>query len=1050
MNLSDVSIRRPVFTTMMSVFLVVLGIVGVRRLGTDLFPDVSFPFVTITCVYPGAGPSEIETQVIKPIEDSISGINGIETVQSFSRDNFGLVFAQFSLSASLDRSTQDVRDKVGAITNLLPKDAQAPRVLAIDIQASPVVTYAVSANMPSQELRQLIKDRLEPQLAQVNGVAEVRVTGGDEREIRVDIDLNKAKASGIAPGQIAERLGMENLNLPVGRLDLGPTELNVRTLGQFTGVDDIRALPIAKSQAGAQVRLDEIANVVDGVADRRVVARLNGKESVIVEVVKRPGMNTVEVATLVKKAMVTLEPQLGHDFHSTLIIDQSTLIEANTHEVWVALIFGGLMAILIILMFLLDLRGTMISALALPTSVVGTFFAMYVLGYSLNQMTLLALSLAIGLLIDDAVVVREAITHRLEQGETPMAAASNGTKDVALAVLATTLSLVAVFVPVAFMPGIVGQFFKQFGLTMSCAVLISLFVSFTLDPMLSARFARQRVHGEQRKENAVAGFFRRGFEKTERFYAVVLGWVIRNKGKTALATLVVLVASGLTSLKLAGDFVTPEDRSQFLVQLKLPEGSSLQESSDRAAEAEALIRQVPEVQDIYTIVGATAGAFSSDTNTARLRVLTVGRDKRNRGVAPIRDDARALIEKHLPKTIIANFIEPPVIEGLGDFYPVMLSIMGPDFEVLTKEANRIAGVMRSIPGTADIRIEANPPKTELGISIDRARSNDVDLTSAMLAMQLRLAMNGAETGKLREGSRETPIVVRLTEADRSTPEALKFLDIFTPKGVRTVNDVADFKMKDVPSVIEHFNRQRRVMIIANMGGGGGGLSKVASTLRERLTAEPPPEGYTIHYDGMMKTLGEQNEAFALAGILALVFVYMVLASQFESFKHPFTIIASVPLALIGALLSLIVTGYTLTLGAMIGVILLMGLVTKNGILLVDGTLQNLRAGDDLDTALLKAGPRRLRPILMTSVAMAIGMVPTAVGRGQGFEFRAPMAIAVIGGVITSTFLTLLVVPVVFAFFERLTFRRRPAPVAPPAPAPKQEKPVDAMPAEQRS
>jgi len=1028
MTLSDVSIRRPVFTTMMSVFLVVLGLVGLSRLGTDLFPDVSFPFVTITCVYPGAGPSEIESGVVKPIEDSIAGINGIDAVQSFSRDNFGLIFAQFKLSASLDKATQDVRDKVAAIQNQLPKDAQAPRVVAVDVQASPVVTYAVSAkDMPSQELRQLIKDQLEPQLAQVAGVAEVRVTGGDTREIRVDIDVNKAKAAGIAPGQIAERIGMENLNLPAGRLDLGPSELNVRTLGQFSNVDEIAALPIAKSQSGAQVRLDEIAHVVDGVADRRAIARLNGKESVIVEVVKRPGENTVQVAKGVKKMMAQLEPQIGHGFHGSLIIDQSLLIEANTHEVWVALLFGGLMAILIILMFLLDLRGTMISALALPTSVIGTFFAMYLLDYSLNQMTLLALSLAIGLLIDDAVVVREAITHRLEQGEDPHEAASKGTKDVALAVLATTLALVAVFIPVAFMPGMVGQFFKQFGLTMSCAVLISLFVSFTLDPMLSARLVKKRVKGQARNENAVAAFFRRSFEATERFYGATLRWVIAHKGKTAIAALLVVGLSGFAAYKrLAGDFVVPEDRSQFLVELKLPEGSSLQESSDRAAEAEAIIRKVPEVSDIYTIVGAAQAVFSSDTNTARLRVMTVPREKRDRYVAAIRDEARGLLEKSMPATVKANFIEPPVIEGLGDFFPIMLTIMGPDFATLQKEAERVAGILREIPNAHDVRIVSNPPKTELGIAIDRARANDVDLTSAMLAMQLRLAMNGAEVGKLREGSRETPIVVRLTEADRSTPEALKWLDVFTPKGVRAVNDIATFQMKDVPSTIEHFNRQRRIMVI--VGTISGGLSEVATQLRDRLEAAPVPAGYSVHYDGMMKVMGEQFEALILAGVLALVFVYMVLASQFESFKHPITIIVSVPLALIGAMWSLILTGYTLTIGATIGFILLVGLVTKNAILLVDGTLQNLRAGDDLDTALLKAGPRRLRPILMTSVAMAIGMVPTAIGKGQGFEFRAPMAIAVIGGVITSTFLTLLVVPIVFAFFERLGGRKAPVPV----------------------
>ncbi len=1031
MTLSDVSIRRPVFTTMMSLGLVVLGVLGLNRLGTDLFPDVSFPFVAVTTVYRGAGPTEIEQQVTKPIEDVVAGIAGVEAIQSISRENLSLVFVQFKLSTPLDRAVQEVRDKVAFVQTQLPKDVDLPKVARIDFGAAPILTYAVSADLKSSELRQVLKDKLEPALAQLDGVAQVRIIGGDVREIRVDIELDKAKAAGIAPMQIAERIGMENLDVPAGRLDLGPTELNVRALGQFRNIDELRALPIVRNQNGTQVRLDEVATVSDGVGDRRSIARLNGKEAVVVEVIKQPGSNTIEVSKSVKARMGELGPIIGSNFQPTLIIDNSTVIRENTKEVWIALLFGGLMAIVIILLFLLDVRGTTISALALPTSVMGTFFVMYVLGYTLNQMTLISLSLAIGLLIDDAVVVREAITHRLEQGETPMHAAGNGTRDVYLAVLATTLSLVAVFVPVAFMPGIVGQFFKQFGVTMSVAVVISLFISFTLDPMLSARFSKQRLKGAAHQENVVARTLRSFFEWNERLYATALGWTIRHRVLTAIIIAAIIGGSGLAAYLggLGVDFVTPEDRSQFMVDLKLPEGTSLTETSARATDAEGLIRGYADVLDMYTVVGTSSDGAGADANRARIRVLVKPRTERQLTLKAMQEDVRAKLVNALPTGTDIGLLDPPVIEGLGDFFPIMLSVMGNDYAQISAEANRIAGILRDLKGpngktlANDVRVAANPPKSELAVTIDRSRANDTGLTSAMLGMQMRLAMNGQLAGKLRQEGVETDIMVRLSEKDRATPEALKTMDVFTPSGLRPITDVAEVAMRDTPSMIERFNRERRIMVQAASVGEGGALGDLSTALKDRLAKEPPPPGVTLYYDGQVKNLGEMVEAFLFVGVLAFAFVYMVLASQFESFKHPFTILASVPLAFIGAFLTLMVTGFSINMGAFIGIVLLMGLVTKNAILLVDQALQNLRAGEPLDEAIIKAGPRRLRPILMTSAAMAIGMVPTALGRGQGFEFRAPMAIGVIGGVISSTFLTLFVVPLIFAVFEKLTPRR---------------------------
>src|SRR3954470_18846021 len=575
MSISDVAIRRPVFTSMIALCLVVLGILGVNRLGTDLYPDVTFPIVMVTTVYKGAGPGEIETQVTKPLEDSIAGISGIDKMHSWSRENASTIAVQFKLTESLDRATQEVRDKVAQAQSSLPKDADLPKVSRVDISAAPVLTYAVSADTSSQRLRKLIEDRVQPSLQQIEGVAEARITGGDVREIQVDLDLDKVKAVGTSPYEIAQRIGMENLNLPAGHLSLGPTELTVRTLGEFRNVEQLRALPVATGRSGSQVRLEEVANVADGVSERRTIARRNGRDAIILEIVKQPGSNTVKVADTVKKSLARLEPTLGNGFKAKLLIDQSEMIRANAHEVYIALFFGGAMAIVIILMFLLDPRGTFISSLALPTSVIGTFFVMYVLGYTLNQMTLLALSLAIGLLIDDAVVVREAITHRLDRGEDPATAASKGTKEVGLAVLATTLTLVAVFVPVAFMPGIVGQFFKQFGITISAAVLISLFISFTLDPMLSARLAKQRKPGEVKKESAVARTLRLSFEATERGYERLLRLVLRHKWISFGVTVAVTVAVFAATSGLRSEFIAPEDRAQFIVDLQFPDSTSL-------------------------------------------------------------------------------------------------------------------------------------------------------------------------------------------------------------------------------------------------------------------------------------------------------------------------------------------------------------------------------------------------------------------------------------------------------------------------------------------
>jgi hydrophobe/amphiphile efflux-1 (HAE1) family protein len=1022
MTLSDLSIKRPVFTVMMSTALVVLGILGLSRLGTDLFPDLSIPIVTVTTIYRGAGPSEVEAQVMKPIEDAVAGISGLETVHSYSRENAGVLVAQFLFDKNIEEAVQDVRDKVANIAHLLPRDMDPPRVSRVDLGAIPIITYAVSSSLKPTSLREAIRDQLEPVLSQIDGVAEVRITGGDKREIRVDLDLEKVKQLHMSPIQVAQIIGAENLDLPAGRLYLGPEELTVRSLGQFATVDEIRKLPIAKSQTGAQVRLEEIATVTDGAEDRRTFAKLDGEETILIEVVKQAGTNTVAVTKEVKKRMEMMPELIGNDFKTVLVFDQSRNIKENTDEVWIALFFGGGMAILIILIFLLDLRGTLISALALPTSVIGTFFFMYVLGYSINQMTLLSLALAIGLLIDDAVVVRESITHRLDKGEAPVAAASHGTHDVMLAVMATTLSLVSVFIPVAFMPGMVGQFFKQFGITIAVAVMISLFISFTLDPALSAYFVKQRNLQNPRKENAVARFFRSLFSANDKLYGKALQWTLRNKALTAFLVTAFVFASGYVSIQGSGfEFMPQQDTGLVGIDLKLPASASLEETGKRVAEVEALIfdkQKYPEIENIYSIVGQNA-----DVNRGRIRVLLNDKQKRKKSHNDFKEEFRQLLVPVLPATEVA-FLDPPPIEGLGgDFFPIMVRLIGPDFEKLDEIARGLVAYMGTI-GAGDIRVESNPPKPELQLRPNRQQLQDMNVPASSVAMQMRLAMDGQIVGKLRQGKEEPEIVVRLMEKDRATPEQVERIDIFTPSGaVVPIKNLAEVELRDGPSLIERHNRERQIAVNATVKPGEA-LGDIDLKLRQYFQENPLPLGYSVLYDGQLKTLEDQKSAFAIAMLLAIIFIYMVLASQFESFKHPFTILLSVPLAIVGALLTLWLTGSYISMAAMIGFILLIGLVAKNAILLVDGALQNMRAGDDIYTAMLKAGPRRLRPILMTSAAMAIGMVPTAIGRGLGSEFRSPMATSVIGGVIMSTFLTLFVVPIAFIFFEEVEAKLR--------------------------
>jgi hydrophobic/amphiphilic exporter-1 (mainly G- bacteria), HAE1 family len=1010
MTLSSIAIKRPVFTVMVTVAMLVLGGVSFFRLGSDLFPDVTFPAVVVTVPYPGASPAEVESLVTKPIEDAVIGINGIDRVRSFSREGSALVFVLFTLGTDVKDAATQVRERVSQARFKLPTEVKEPLISRFDVSASPILTYTVRGKGSLSEIRDYTDDVIRPALEQVDGVAAVEIRGGAEREVRVSLSRPKLDALGVGPGQVVQRLRAENLNVPAGHYDEGTREVSVRTVGEFRNVEQIRQVIVATAKDGSVVRLSDVAEVVDGLAEQRSFVRVNGAEAVTFDVRKQSGTNTVEVAHAVKARLATMEKTLPPGVTTAMLIDTSHFIERDLDQVEGHIVIGGAMAILIILVFMMDLRSTLISAVALPTSVIGTFFVMYLFGFTLNMMTLLALSLAIGLLIDDAVVVRENIFKHIERGKSPMQAALDGTQEVALSVFATTLTIIAVFLPVAFVKGMVGQFFRQFGITISAAVAISLFVAFTLDPMLSSRFSKTKTHGPDGWAWLKAPF-EWVFQTIEQTYAAMLGWSVRHKLVVGLAAIGSMVFMAFIGTLMGSEFVNAEDRSQFVVEAELPAGTALAETSRLSALAEQELLKNREV----TVLASTIGV-DGEPNKIRWRVVTTPKTERTVSLPELKAAGRNAAQI-IPNARVTA-ADPPFVEGAATEAPIMINVRGEEFPQIEAAALTIEKILKRTPGVSDIQVRYSPGRPELEVELDRQRAADRGLSVAEVALGLRTAMEGDESGNLRTGGDEIPIRVELAGSYTGDAESLRNLTLQTSRGPVKLADVANFKRTEGPQVIERENRQRQITLWATPIGRP--LGDVAKEFQPAIAKAKLGAGISVAYDGQLKMMNETNSNMAIALLLGVVFIYIVLASQFESFVHPFTIMLTLPLALVGGIVSLFLTNNTMAMGALIGIVLLMGLVTKNAILLIDRAIVRVRDhGETPFRAILEAGPERLRPILMTSAAMVLGMLPTAVSKAEGSEFRAPMAIAVIGGVISSTLLSLIVVPVFYLAIENL-------------------------------
>lgn len=1019
MNLSAIAIKRPVFTVMVTVALMVLGMMGLSRLGTDLFPDVAFPVVVVNVPYPGASPREVEQLVTKQVEDAVVSLNGIDRLKTTSREGLSTTVIIFKLGVDLQDAATQVRERVAQTRFKLPNEVKEPSVARFDVGSAPVLTYTLSGEGRSlPQIGQFARDVIKPALEQVDGVASVEVKGGAEREVHVDLDRAKIDALHLSTLGILEQIKAQNLNVPAGHYDEGVREISVRTVGELKNVDDIRSLIVATAQDGSSVRLSDIARVEDGHEELRTRIRVNGEPAVAFDVLKQSGTNTIAVSDAVQAKLASIQKTFPDGMRSDLIIEQARFIRENTHEVETSIVFGGAMAILVILFFMLDMRSTLISAVALPTSVVSTFFVMYLLHFSLNMMTLLALSLAIGLLIDDAVVVRENIQKHLERGEDPRTAALQGTKEISLSVLSTTLTVVAVFLPVAFMTGIVGQFFRQFGLTIVAAVLVSLFVAFTLDPMLSSRFSKAHVKGAPVAFARLKRPFEAFFLGLENTYRVILRWTVRRKLVVGLIAVVAFVVmfpiAGLTGV----DFVNQEDRGQFVVDIELPAGTKLAETAAALQPAESRLMADNRFVTILSTLGP-----SGEVNKVKWRVVTLPKDKRSATLNELRDVARATIASTLPGARVV-VTDPPFVEGAATEAPIMVQVRAPDYDSLAPLAKQFETALKGVPGIIDVDMKYTPGQPELRVAVDRDRAARAGVPVATVALALRAAIEGDEAGKLRQGKDDVPIRVRLDKGDRANMVDVLQMTIWTPKGPVALADLATVEHGEGPSAIEREDRERQIVIWA--APKGRSLGDLVPEMNAAFAKIPLPPGASFHLDGQVRQMQESNSAMGIAFMLALVFIYIVLASQFESFLHPVTIMATtLPLAAVGAIVGVFLSGTTLAMGSFIGIIFLLGLVTKNAILVVDRAIVRVRDhGETPLQAILEAGPERLRPILMTSSAMVLGMLPTALGRGEGSEFRSPMAIAVIGGVVSSTVLSLIVVPAFYLAVEGMKARVR--------------------------
>jgi len=1100
--------------------LIVLGIQSRSRMPQELEPKVDIPYVTIVTTYAGAGPNEIETLVSEPIEKAVTSVGNLKNVTSTSQDGVSSVMMEFEMGTDLEAAAADVRDKVSAIRQTLPKDADEPKILKLDIASMPVMTIGLEGPLTPKEMRILADDVVSDRLAKVGGVAAVNVSGGDERELSVAVDKNRLDAYGIGIDKVVTAIRNADLNVPAGSIKEGSRDISIRTVGEYKNADEIANTRIyvagTAGKPASVVRIGDIAEVKDTVAEPDVLTRLNGQPAVVFNIQKQSDANTVGVADGIKEELAALQPQLPTGVHPVIAIDQSKFVKDALHDVNKSLMEGILLVVIIVFLFLHTARATFIVAIAIPTSLMATFIPISGFGFTQNQMVLLALSLVVGILVDDSIVVLENIERHLRMREQPEEAALNGRSEIGLAAITITMVDIVVFLPIAFMGGIVGQFFRQFGVTVATATAFSLFMSFTLTPMLASRWMRSEADKERNEEEMekrlragvatpkdridlgagwLFGILERFLRSLDHRYRGLLEWALHNRfltlvigfvsllvvfamaiplpapgagpagkmmipriaislialllvaiammvdkssKKVALVFGIVMVIIALTIyLPFGFGFFPQVDQGQFGITIRTAPGTSLVQTDRVVRQVEAILNQLPEMKPVTYKV--SDGLFKSHTETQKgyymslvgqgsqsvlgggdtgpqyavISAKVVDKNLRKRSL----DDIIGWVASRTAHIPGAEMISVSATSGGGPGSNIQKEVQGQNMDDILKEADRVAAVMRKAPGAVDVDISYKPSRPERRIVVDRLRAAQIDMSVAQVATAARTAIDGDDTVKFRDSGTEYPIRVRYKQLERNKTSDVESLIIGTKDGAPIyLNDVAQISYDNAPTKIDRKNRQRVIYVTANLAQGAE-MGNVNQAIEMALKKSPLVPGTTVGTGGSTQMMNESFGYMGSALMLAVLLVYMLMGALFESFLTPFVIMFSLPQAMVGALLALLLTGRSMSIVAMIGIIMLMGLVTKNAILLVDYANTLRERGRNRHDALLEAGPTRLRPIMMTTLAMIGGMMPTALALSEGSETRSPMAIAVIGGLALSTLLTLIVIPVTYTIVD---------------------------------
>jgi len=1019
MNLADLSIRRPIFITCLVIIMLALGWMSLTRLPVDLFPDVNFPIVTVSTTYSGASPQEIETLITKPIEDELSTLSGMKRLTSTNYEGLSQVIAEFRLETDVKYAEQQIRDRMGVVKPKLPKDVDEPVIRRVDPSDAAILILAINADLSPAKLFDLADDVVRPRIEQVNQVGVVDITGGRKREIHVLLDRHRLMQRELPVKLVSEKLGLAGENVPSGKVNEGKIETVFRTVGQFQSLNDIRHTMVSLFGNDIPTAIQDVGTVIDTLEDEKTRSFLNGKQSLFLQVYRQSGANTIAVVDAVKKQIDKINAELAAmpgKPKVTLVRDGSLWIRSNVTDVKESIMVGIVLTVLVVLLFLGNVRSTIITGLALPNSLLGAFVLMSFAGFTINIVTLLALSLAVGLLVDDAIVVRENIYRHIELGAPPMQAAKQGTDEVRLAVLATSSVILAVFGPVAFMKGFTGQFFKQFGLTICFAMLISLFDALTMAPMLSAYFAGGS-HGERAK-TMIGRFFQAPLLAFDRFqtgmenvYEKILRFTVRRPLVILLTSLGIFALSFVAVAFVPKTFFPPPDAGEFQINFDLPPGSNLDTMAETAHKADEMIRAHNDV----AITALTVGGRNAEANKANIYIRMVDPKKRSMNTFQLKDALR----KEFKAMAYANPIISDYAEGGFEARPFTMNIKGNNEDDLEKVAAQAIEQLKKNPRLKDVDSNWRPGKPEFQVELSAERARLLGISSRKLGDELRAQVEGLTPVKYREAGREYDVRVRLQENQRNLRDS--FNEIVVPnlndKLIR-LRDVGRPVEKGGPATINRQDRSRYIGISADLAAGAGLADVLADVDKMFKTDVPLPAGIHYSYVGDTENFQEFGQAVLTALGLSVLFIFLVLASLYESFVTPLAIMLALPLAICGAFFALFVTQESVNLFAMIGMMMLLGVASKNSILLVDLTNQLIGQGMDRASALIIAGKTRLRPILMTTMALIAGTIPVAVGLNEASKQRTSMGVAIIGGLISSTLLSLLVVPASFSYIDR--------------------------------